>query len=87
MYVAACPVCCQSKSSRRPYNELLQQLPVPSRPLSDISLDFTGLPPSHVNTTMLSVVDKFSKMAHFIPLANPPLFPVLVPSALALARC
>lgn len=40
---------------------------------SDISLDFvTGLPPSKGNTTILTVVDKFSKMVHFIPLVKLP---------------
>lgn len=29
-----------------------------------------GVPPSEGNTTILTVVDRFSKMAHFIPLAK-----------------
>ncbi|XP_060924550.1 uncharacterized protein LOC132998821 [Limanda limanda] len=48
-------------------------LPVPHRPWSDIALDFvTGLPPSKGNTTILTVVDRFSKMVHFIPLPKLP---------------
>ncbi|KAI3351468.1 hypothetical protein L3Q82_020314, partial [Scortum barcoo] len=44
-------------------------LPVPRRPWSHISLDFvTGLPPSHGHTAILTVVDRFSKMAHFVHL-------------------
>ena len=47
--------------------------PVPHRPWSDISLDFvTGLSPSEGNTTFLTVVDRFSKMVHFIPLSKLP---------------
>ena len=43
---------------------LLQLLPIPSRPGSDISINFVmGLPVSQGNTTVLTVVDRFSKMA------------------------
>ena len=52
---------------------LLQPLPVPHRPWSHISLDFvTGLPPSDGNTIILTVVNWFSKAAHFIPLPKRP---------------
>lgn len=40
---------------------------------SDISLDFvTGLPSSEDNPTILTVVDRYSKMVHFIPLPKLP---------------
>ena len=72
-YVAACPVCARHKSSHRPSAGLLHPLPVPSRPWSDISLDFvTGLPLSEGNTTILTIVDRFSKMVHFVPLPKLP---------------
>ncbi|KAL2096038.1 hypothetical protein ACEWY4_008186 [Coilia grayii] len=72
-YVQACPVCNCNKTSNRPPAGLLQPLPVPSRPWSHISLDFvTGLPVSEGNTVILTVVDRFSKMAHFIPLPKLP---------------
>ena len=72
-YVAACPVCARNKVSRQPPAGLLQPLPVPHRPWSDISLDFvTGLPPSDGNTTILTIVDRFSKMVHFVPLPKLP---------------
>lgn len=46
---------------------------MPHRPWSDISPDFvTGLPPSEGNTTILTVVDRFSKMVPFIPLPKMP---------------
>ncbi|KAK5922946.1 hypothetical protein CgunFtcFv8_020167 [Champsocephalus gunnari] len=52
---------------------LLQPLPVPQRPGSHISMDFvTGLPSSRGKTTVLTVVDRFSKMAHVIPLTKLP---------------
>uniref|UniRef100_A0AAQ4QDM9 Gypsy retrotransposon integrase-like protein 1 n=1 Tax=Gasterosteus aculeatus aculeatus TaxID=481459 RepID=A0AAQ4QDM9_GASAC len=72
-YVAACPVCSQSKPSRRPPAGLLRPLPTPRRPWSHISIDFvSGLPASEGNTVILSVIDRFSKMAHFIPLRKLP---------------
>ncbi|KAI3351400.1 hypothetical protein L3Q82_020216 [Scortum barcoo] len=72
-YVAACSVCARGKASRQARMGLLQPLPVPQRPWSHLTLDFiTGLPPSKGNTTVLTVVDRFSKMAHFIPLPKLP---------------
>ncbi|KAI3363704.1 hypothetical protein L3Q82_001197 [Scortum barcoo] len=61
------------KSSHHAPAGLLQPLPVPRRPWSHVSLDFvTGLPPSHGHTAILTVVDRFSKMAHFVPLPKLP---------------
>ena len=72
-YVAACAVCACSKTSRQPSAGLLRPLPIPKRPWSHISLDFiSGLPPSNGFTTILVVVDRFSKAAHFIPLPKLP---------------
>lgn len=68
-YVATCPACAQHKSSRRLVPGLLYPLPVPWCPWSDIAVDFvTVLPVSEGHTLVLTVVDRFSKMAHFIPL-------------------
>ena len=45
----------------------------PGWPWSHISLDFvTGLPPSQDKTTILTIIDRFSKAAHFIPLDKLP---------------
>ena len=72
-YVEACSVCARNKSSTGTRMGLLQPLPIPSRPWSDISLDFvTGLPVSQGNTTVLTVVDRFSKMVRFIALPKLP---------------
>ncbi|KAI2646142.1 Transposon Tf2-9 polyprotein [Labeo rohita] len=72
-FVGACSVCAQNKSSNSPSAGLLMPLPVPSRPWSHIALDFVvGLPPSSGNTVILTVVDRFSKAVHFIPLTKLP---------------
>ncbi|KAL2086022.1 hypothetical protein ACEWY4_017081 [Coilia grayii] len=72
-YVQACLTCSQNKSSNQPPAGLLQPLPVPSRPWSHIAMDFiTGLPASDGMTVILTVVDRFSKMAHFVPLSKLP---------------
>ncbi|XP_027136088.1 uncharacterized protein LOC113744020 [Larimichthys crocea] len=72
-FVNACPVCNQHKPSHQAPAGFLHPLPVPHHPWSHISLDFiTGLPPSNGHTTILTVVDRFSKMAHFVPLPKLP---------------
>ncbi|XDV53915.1 hypothetical protein PO909_022310 [Leuciscus waleckii] len=72
-FVLACSVCAIGKTSNRPPDGLLQPLSVPSRAWSHIALDFvTTLPPSNGMTVVLTVVDPFSKAAHFIPLPKLP---------------
>ena len=72
-YFNVCPVCNQNKTSCHLQAGFLHPLPVPHRPWSHISLDFvTGLPTSKGHTVILTVVDRFSKMAHFIPLSKLP---------------
>ncbi|PHJ17888.1 transposon tf2-1, partial [Cystoisospora suis] len=68
-YVEACHACRRGKSSNQKSGGLLQPLPVPQGPWQDISLDFiVALPKSYAgNDAILTVVDRFSKMAHFIP--------------------
>ena len=51
----------------RPYG-LLHPLPIPSRPWASISMDFiTDLPRVGDHDTVLVIVDRFLKMAHFVP--------------------
>uniref|UniRef100_A0A8K9UIS2 Gypsy retrotransposon integrase-like protein 1 n=1 Tax=Oncorhynchus mykiss TaxID=8022 RepID=A0A8K9UIS2_ONCMY len=72
-FVAACPVCAQNKSTNRASSGLLHPLPIPRRPWSHLALDFvTGLPSSVGNTVILTIVDRFSKFAHFVPLSKLP---------------
>lgn len=72
-YITACDTCASNKTSNRPPAGLLQPLLVPKRPWSHIALDFvTGLPPSDGNTAVLTIVDRFSKSVHFVPLPKLP---------------
>jgi hypothetical protein len=67
-YIRTCDICCRSKLPRhRPYG-LLQPLPIPAGPWRSISLDFiTDLPFSKGFDAILTVVDRYTKMAHFLP--------------------
>ncbi|GJP54247.1 hypothetical protein CLOM_g13357 [Closterium sp. NIES-68] len=68
-FVTSCATCQRMKSSKQKKAGLLQPLPVPEQPWQVVSLDFiTGLPPtSSGHDAILVVIDKFSKMGHFIP--------------------
>ena len=70
-FVLSCDVCSRSKTPRhRPYG-LLQPLPIPHRPWSSVSMDFiTDLPPSNSFDSIYVVVDRLTKMAHFVPCKN-----------------
>jgi len=57
-----------SKSSRQVPAGLLQPLPVPQQPWSQIAIDFiTDLPNSQDHTTILTIIDRFSKAFCLIP--------------------
>ncbi|XP_029550712.1 uncharacterized protein LOC115150975 [Salmo trutta] len=72
-FVAACPVCAQNKNANWASSGLLHPLPIPRRPWSHLALDFvTGLPSSDGNTVNLTIVDRFSKFAHFVPFSKLP---------------
>ena len=64
-FVAACVDCQQTKYETKRAAGLLCPLLVPCRPWEDLSLDFImGLPSFHGHTTILVVVDRFSKGVH-----------------------
>lgn len=67
-YISGCDTCLRDKNSHhKPYG-LLKSLPVPDTPWSSVFVDFiTQLPPSEEYTAICVFVDRFSKMALFIP--------------------
>uniref|UniRef100_A0A8K9UMP7 Gypsy retrotransposon integrase-like protein 1 n=1 Tax=Oncorhynchus mykiss TaxID=8022 RepID=A0A8K9UMP7_ONCMY len=73
VYVSSCSVCAQCKAPRHLPRGKFQPLPVPQRPWSHLSVDFlTDLPPSQGNTTILVIVDRFSKSCRLLPLPGVP---------------
>ena len=51
---------------------LLQPLPIPQHQWIEISMDFIrGLPKAKGHDTIMVVVDKFTKYAHFMTLSHP----------------
>ncbi|CAI5473134.1 unnamed protein product [Closterium sp. Yama58-4] len=68
-FVTSCDTCQRMKSSKQKKAGLLQPLPVPEQLWRVVSLDIvTGLPStSRGHDSILVVIDKFSKMGHFIP--------------------
>jgi transposase InsO family protein len=71
-FVRQCDVCQHAKHSNQHPQGLLQPLPTPAGAWQDITIDFIeGLPVSEGANTILVVIDRFSKYAHFLPLKHP----------------
>lgn len=71
-FVSQCSIYKQAKYDRFAYPGLLAPLPIPIGAWQTVSLDFIeGLPKSSRFDSILVVVDKFSKYAHFVPLSHP----------------
>src|SRR5258707_4783855 len=67
-FIRNCDTCTRIKPAHHAPYGLLKPLEVPIRWWSSISLDFiTGLPMSNGYDALLVVVDRLSKMAHYIP--------------------
>jgi transposase InsO family protein len=71
-YVQTCQACGRSKASRLARSGHLFSLPIPSRPWKSITMDFiTDLPESKARNkaynSILVVVDRYTKMAHYFP--------------------
>ncbi|KAI2643996.1 Transposon Tf2-6 polyprotein [Labeo rohita] len=81
-FVKSCQVCAQSKTPKELPSGLLQPLPIPQRPWSHLSIDFvTDLPHSDEFTTILVIIDRFSKSCRLIPMKG---LPTAMETALAL---
>jgi hypothetical protein len=71
-YVDACEVCQRNKYQTLSPGGLIQPLPVPKQVWTDISMDFIGgLPKVHGVDTIMVVVDRLTKYAHFLPVKHP----------------
>lgn len=70
-FVRECDTCQQQKHETLASPGLLQPLPVPHKPWTDLSMDFIGLPTSTCMTVIWVIVDRFTKYAHFIALKHP----------------
>ncbi|QRW15631.1 Retrotransposable element Tf2 protein [Rhizoctonia solani] len=67
-YVSHCKTCIRSKPTNQVPVGLLKPLQIPERPWEDIAYDMiVGLPISEGFNAILTVIDRFSKMVHFIP--------------------
>ncbi|TYK05651.1 Retrotransposable element Tf2 [Cucumis melo var. makuwa] len=71
-YVEQCEVCQRNKTEALAPAGLLQPLPLPNLILEDWTMDFIeGLPKAGGYDSIMVVVDRLSKMAHFIILKHP----------------
>jgi hypothetical protein len=71
-FVQQCAICQQAKHEHCKPPGLLNPLPVPAGPWTDITMDFVeALPKSNGFTMILVVVDRFTKYSHFLPLKHP----------------
>jgi hypothetical protein len=70
--VQGCSLCQQAKVEHTKSPGLLQPLSIPDQAWKVICMDFVeGLPKSQRFDTILVVIDKFTKYAHFVPLSHP----------------
>lgn len=71
-YVQQCANCQRNKHDNLPYPGLLQPLPIPTQVWTHINMDFLEcLPISDGCDAILVVVDRLSKMGHFMALSHP----------------
>ncbi|QRW01138.1 Retrotransposable element Tf2 protein [Ceratobasidium sp. AG-Ba] len=65
-YVDTCEICQRSKGHKQSIPH--KPLPIPEKPWEDIAYDFiVKLPKSNGYDSILTVIDRFSRQAHFIP--------------------
>jgi len=67
-YVKSCDICQRTKVVRHAPYDLMKPNEAPDRPWKSISMDFiTDLPKSEGDDAILIVIDRLTKMAHFLP--------------------
>ena len=68
-YCSECDYCQRTEASRHTKHELLHPLELACKPWTQISTDYiTDLPESEGATIIVLLVDRFTKMAHCIPI-------------------
>jgi hypothetical protein len=71
-FIKQCSICQHTKHEHTKPAGKLQPLPIPQVPWQDVTMDFVeGLPKSEGYDSILVVVDRLKKFAHFIPLRHP----------------
>ncbi len=66
-----CLTCQQNRTFNKKQAGLLQPLSIPQGPWESVSMDFmVSLPPSKGFDAIMVMVDRFSKMVHFIPIKD-----------------
>lgn len=79
-FVHKCSVCQRNKYDTGASLDILQLLPIPALPWTNITMDFIeGLPKSRGKAVIWVIVDRLTKHAHFIALAHPYTAQSLVP--------
>lgn len=72
-YVDNCDTCSRTKPVRHAPYGFLKPLQIPQRRWDSVSMDFiVGLPESQGKNAIMVVIDRLSKMAHFIPAREDP---------------
>ena len=70
-YIKNCDTCQRTKVIRHAPYGMLQSTETPDRPWKSLAMDFiTELPKSDGYDTILVVIDRLTKMSHFIPCRN-----------------
>ena len=72
LYIAKCDICQRVKAEHQRPAGLLQPLKIPEWPWEEVGMDFiTGLPRSNRgHDSIWVIVDRLSKVAHFIPVST-----------------
>lgn len=71
-FVTQCSICQEAKHRNCKPPGLMQPLPPPAGAWQDLTMDFIeGLPSSSGYNSILVIVDRFTKYAHFMPLKHP----------------
>ena len=70
-FVRSCPVCARAKPRNQKAPGLLNPLPYPDGPFQSLEMDFIiGLPDIDGKTSILSIVDRYTKRVFLVPVSD-----------------